>query len=117
MCGPAASDWQEKGRRRGRGRGEEAWEGEGGGGADGMGEEALPAAAVTWKSGPARRASATGGQVPPRSVVGEEKAVALKWKAPVRVSATSNVASISGLLTVDGVVLLAGDRVLLLGQT
>jgi hypothetical protein len=35
----------------------------------------------------------------------------------VRVSATSNVASISGLLTVDGVVLLAGDRVLLLGQT
>ena len=82
-----------------------------------MGEEALPAAAVTWKSGPARRASATGGQVPPRSVVGEEKAVALKWKAPVRVSATSNVASISGLLTVDGVVLLAGDRVLLLGQT
>jgi len=41
----------------------------------------------------------------------------LKWKAPVRVSATLNVASISGLLTVDGVVLLAGDRVLLLGQT
>jgi len=50
------------------------------GGADGKGEEALPAAAVTWKSGPARRASTTGGQVPPRSVVGEGKAVALKCR-------------------------------------
>jgi hypothetical protein len=41
----------------------------------------------------------------------------LKWKAPVRVAVTSNVGSISGLQTIDGVALLAGDRVLLLAQT
>ena len=41
----------------------------------------------------------------------------LKWKAPVRVAATSNAAAISGLLTIDGVTLLAGDRVLLVAQT
>ena len=38
----------------------EAREGEGGYGAEGEGTEGLPAAAVTCKSGPARRASATG---------------------------------------------------------
>jgi hypothetical protein len=58
------------------------------GGADGKGEEALPAAAVTCKSGPARRASATGGQVPPRSVDGEEKAVALKCRGWLRAAGT-----------------------------
>lgn len=41
-----------------------------------------------------------------------------EWtKQEVRVAATSNVASLSGLLTIDGVTLVAGDRVLLTGQT
>ena len=41
----------------------------------------------------------------------------LKWKAPVLAASTVNLAAISGLLTVDGVVLVAGNRVLLVAQT
>ena len=41
----------------------------------------------------------------------------LKWKEPVRVASTANVAALSTLLTLDGVVLVAGDRVLLRAQT
>jgi hypothetical protein len=39
------------------------------------------------------------------------------WKVPVRVVSTANVATLSGLLTIDGVTLVAGERVLLAGQT
>lgn len=38
------------------------------------------------------------------------------WKASVRVASTANLAALSGLLTVDGVTLLAGDRVLVKDQ-
>ena len=41
----------------------------------------------------------------------------LKWKEPVRVASTANVAALSTLLTLDGVVLVVGDRVLLRAQT
>ena len=41
----------------------------------------------------------------------------LQIKQAVRVATTGNVVSISGLLTIDGVTLLAGDRVLLKNQT
>ena len=39
------------------------------------------------------------------------------WKASVRACSTSNIASLSGTTTVDGVSLIAGDRVLLAGQS
>ena len=39
------------------------------------------------------------------------------WKEPVRLVETSNLLAITGLLTVDGVTVIAGDRVLLTGQT
>ena len=39
------------------------------------------------------------------------------WKNSVRVASTANVATLSGLLTIDGVTLVAGDRVLLKDQT
>lgn len=38
-------------------------------------------------------------------------------KAPCRLASTSNVATLNGLLTIDGVVTAAGDRVLLTAQT
>jgi hypothetical protein len=41
----------------------------------------------------------------------------LDVKASCRVASTANVASLSGLLTIDGVVLVAGDRVLLKDQS
>jgi hypothetical protein len=41
----------------------------------------------------------------------------LKWKDPVRVATTANVAGLSGLLTIDGIVLVAGNRVLARAQT
>ena len=40
-----------------------------------------------------------------------------EWKASVRVLAIANVATLSGLLTIDGVTLVNGDRVALVGQT
>ena len=39
------------------------------------------------------------------------------WKQSVRVASTANIATLSGLLTVDGVTLVAGDRVLVKDQT
>lgn len=39
------------------------------------------------------------------------------WKDPVRVASTANIATLSGLLTIDGITLVAGDRVLLKDQT
>lgn len=39
------------------------------------------------------------------------------WKQSVRVASTANIAALSGLLTIDGVTLVAGDRVLLKDQT
>lgn len=39
------------------------------------------------------------------------------WKASVRALAIANVATLSGLLTIDGVTLVDGDRVALVGQT
>lgn len=39
------------------------------------------------------------------------------WKQSVRVATTANLAALSGLLTVDGVTLVAGDRVLVKDQT
>lgn len=39
------------------------------------------------------------------------------WKESVRVLSNTNVATLSGLLTIDGVTLVANDRVALVGQT
>lgn len=39
------------------------------------------------------------------------------WKQSVRALSTTNVAALSGLLTVDGITLVANDRVALVGQT
>jgi hypothetical protein len=39
------------------------------------------------------------------------------WKQSVRTLSTTNVAALSGLLTVDGITLVANDRVALVGQT
>lgn len=39
------------------------------------------------------------------------------WKASVRVLSTTNVAALSGLLTIDGITVVANDRVALVGQT
>lgn len=39
------------------------------------------------------------------------------WKQSVRVASTANIAALSGLLTVDGVTLVANDRVLVKDQT
>ena len=39
------------------------------------------------------------------------------WKASVRVLAIANVATLSGLQTIDGVTLVANDRIALVGQT
>lgn len=39
------------------------------------------------------------------------------YKASVRVASTANVAAITGLLTIDGITVVAGDRVLLKDQT
>jgi hypothetical protein len=41
----------------------------------------------------------------------------MSFKQPVRVASTANVSALSGLLTIDGVTLVAGDRVLLKDQT
>jgi hypothetical protein len=39
-----------------------------------------------------------------------------KWKQSVKIATTANLTSIAGLLTIDGVTLLAGDRVLVKNQ-
>lgn len=39
------------------------------------------------------------------------------WKQSVRALSTTNVAALSGLLTIDGITLIANDRVALVGQT
>jgi hypothetical protein len=44
-------------------------------------------------------------------------AAGLSWKAPVTVASTANIASLSGLLTVDTVTLVAGETVLVKDQT
>ena len=44
-------------------------------------------------------------------------AAGLSWKAPVTAASTVNIASLSGLLTVDTVTLIAGDTVLVKNQT
>jgi hypothetical protein len=44
-------------------------------------------------------------------------AAGLSWKAPVTVASTVNIASLSGLLTVDTVALVAGETVLVKNQT
>lgn len=41
----------------------------------------------------------------------------LSWKAPVVAASTANIASLSGTMTVDGVALVAGNRVLVKNQT
>ena len=43
--------------------------------------------------------------------------VGIDWKPSVRAASLSNVSSISGLLTIDGVTVVAGDRVLLKDQS
>lgn len=48
---------------------------------------------------------------------GQVAAQALSWLYPVRVASLTNIAALSGLPIVDGVQLVEGDRVLLLGQT
>ncbi len=47
----------------------------------------------------------------------DAKVTGLAMKASVRLATTANIASLSGLLTVDGVVTVAGDRVLVKNQT
>lgn len=47
----------------------------------------------------------------------EQSAAGISSKPPVRAVAVANVASLSGAQTVDGVALVAGDRVLLTAQT
>lgn len=42
---------------------------------------------------------------------------ATDWKASVRVGSTANIATLSGLLTIDGVTLVANDRVLVKDQS
>jgi hypothetical protein len=44
-------------------------------------------------------------------------AAGLSWKAPVTVASTANIATLSGLLTVDTVTLVAGETVLVKDQT
>jgi hypothetical protein len=44
-------------------------------------------------------------------------AAGAKWKNAVRVATTANISSLSGLLTVDGITLVANDRVLVKNQT
>lgn len=44
-------------------------------------------------------------------------AAGAKWKNAVRVATTVNISSLSGLLTVDGITLVADDRVLVKNQT
>lgn len=39
------------------------------------------------------------------------------WKQSVRVASTANIATLSGLLTIDGITLVAGDRVLVKDQS
>jgi len=46
-----------------------------------------------------------------------ESQTGMSFKQPCRVASTANLASLSGLLTIDGVTLVAGDRVLLKDQT
>lgn len=41
----------------------------------------------------------------------------LAWKAPARAASTANIASLSGTMTVDGVALVANDRILVKNQT
>ena len=44
-------------------------------------------------------------------------AAGLSWKAPVTVASTANITSLSGLLTIDTITLVAGDTVLVKNQT
>lgn len=39
------------------------------------------------------------------------------WKQSVRAASTANIASLSGLLTIDGITVVAGDRVLVKDQS
>lgn len=41
----------------------------------------------------------------------------LSWKAPARGASTANIAALTGTMTLDGVALIAGDRVLVKNQT
>jgi hypothetical protein len=41
----------------------------------------------------------------------------LSWKAPARGASTANIAALSGTMTLDGVALIVGDRVLVKNQT
>lgn len=41
----------------------------------------------------------------------------LSWKAPARAASTANIAALSGTMTVDGVALVANDRILVKNQT
>lgn len=53
------------------------------------------------------------------ATVGQLAAVqnGIDWKQSVRAATTANLAALSGLLTVDGVTLVAGDRILVKNQT
>lgn len=50
-------------------------------------------------------------------VISPRPAYYFTWKASVRVATTANLSSLSGLLTIDGVTVSAGDRVLVKNQT
>lgn len=47
----------------------------------------------------------------------QSAAAGMKWRPSVRAATTANLAALSGLLTIDGVTLIAGDRVLVKDQT
>lgn len=67
----------------------------------------------------ARAPTAPGEMVEYSWVIGqiEQAASGIASKPPVRAVAVANVASLSGTTTIDGVALVANDRVLLIGQT
>lgn len=47
----------------------------------------------------------------------QSAAAGMKWRPSVRAATTANLAALSGLLTIDGITLTAGDRVLVKDQT
>jgi hypothetical protein len=76
-------------------------------GAQGYAEDALASEAAAAASAVAAAASA---------VAAAASAVGMKYRA-VRAASTANVASLSGTTTIDGVSLIAGDRLLLKNQS
>lgn len=86
---------------------------------------ALPTAAVSLNSqkltnvanGTAANDAVNKSQLDAVSAIANAAASGVAIKSPVRAVATGNIATLSGTQTIDGVALVANDRVLLAGQT